>query len=88
MRLSVVALSPQRWPHLLGWIDVPLVWPEAQEREENVAMFSHHPFDFLAAYLRGQQPGRLQDTSKLERHLGGSWTELDGNDSEGMTAGL
>jgi hypothetical protein len=48
-------------------------------------MSSHHPLDCLTEYLRGQGPGRLQDTAELERHLAGSWSVFDGNDSEGMT---
>jgi hypothetical protein len=85
VRWSMVALSAQRWLHLLGWVDVPLVRAKAQEPEEVVTMSSHYPPDDLAAYLSGLEPGRLQDTSKLERHLAGSWTAFEGNDAEGMT---
>ncbi len=76
---ELVADDARGWSPPEGQSHLTLVRPTPQESEECLIVRRT-----LTAYLRGQQPGRLQDTSELERHLAGSWAAFEGNDAEGM----
>ena len=40
----------------------------------------------LLEYLQSLQPGRVPNTTELEKHLAASWSEFDGSEAEGMAA--
>jgi hypothetical protein len=48
-------------------------------KEERICMSQ-----FLIDYLAGQEPGCLQDTAELERHLAACWGAFEGQGCEGI----